>query len=253
MRGGSHGDWNRFLCSQILGAERDTMLLTSRQPSVSSSNPTKTTPGEVLPGGVAVAVAASPGTWWGGPRAAHAGLGHEARSPKATTGVRAQGAGDALEAWRGVSKGPYWRSRPGGRRRVRDPWGSALRNAVRPGETPRVGPRKVSPFPTPDRHRHVPGNRDRGTALPLPPGDYWHRSTPGGRLHGRGRVGRAPTSTEGPEAPRRVRSPRECVGRGPEILWPKGAPLSPSRRIQRSQRGRRTGSGGGRKAGGGMY
>ena len=160
---------------------------------------------------------------WGGPRAAHAGLGHEARSPKATTGVRAQGAGDALEAWRGVSKGPYWRSRPGGRRRVRDPWGSALRNAVRPGETPRVGPRKVSPFPTPDRHRHVPGNRDRGTALPLPPGDYWHRSNPGGRLHGRGRVGRAPTSTEGPEAPRRVRSPRECVGRVPEILWPKGA------------------------------
>ena len=62
MRGGSHGDWNRFLCSQILGAERDTVLPGGRQPSVSSSKPSKTTPGGMLPGGVAVAVAASP---WG--------------------------------------------------------------------------------------------------------------------------------------------------------------------------------------------
>ena len=61
MRGGSHGDWNRFLCSQILGAERDTVLPGGRQPSVSSSKPSKTTPGGMLPGGVAVAVAASPG------------------------------------------------------------------------------------------------------------------------------------------------------------------------------------------------
>ena len=251
MRGGSHGDWNRFLCSQILGAERDTMLLTSRQPSVSSSNPTKTTPGEVLPGGVAVAVAASPGTFWrGSPGCARRAGARGPLPAQATTGVRAQGAGDALEAWRGVSKGPYWRGRPGGRRRVRDPWGSALRNAVRPGETPRWGPRKVSPFPTPDRRRHVPENRDRGIALPPPPGDYWHRSTPGGRLHGRSRAGRAPTSTEGPEAQRRSK-PSGMRRQGPEIHWPKGAPLSPSRRIQRSQRGRRTGSGGGRKAGGG--
>jgi len=62
VRGGSHGDWNRFLCSQILGAERDTVLPGGRQPSVSSSKPSKTTPGGMLPGGVAVAVAASP---WG--------------------------------------------------------------------------------------------------------------------------------------------------------------------------------------------
>ena len=190
----------------------------------------------------------------GGPRAAHAGLGHEARSPP----------GRLLAS---DPRGPATLSKPGGGF-PRVPTGEAGPEAVDAFGTlggarcgtryPRVrrqgwGPRKVSPFPTPDRHRHVPENRDRGIALPLPPGDYWHRSTPGGRLHGRGRAGRAPTSTEGPEAPRRFRSPRECVGRVPEILWPKGAPLSPSRRIQRSQRGRRTGSGGGRKAGGGMY
>ena len=106
MRGGSHGDWNRFLCSQILGAERDTMLLTSRQPSVSSSNPTKTTPGEVLPGGVAVAVAASPGTFWrGSPGCARRAGARGPLPARATTGVRAQGAGDALEAWRGGFQG----------------------------------------------------------------------------------------------------------------------------------------------------
>lgn len=32
MRGGSHGNWNRFLCSQILGAERDTVLPGGRHP-----------------------------------------------------------------------------------------------------------------------------------------------------------------------------------------------------------------------------
>ena len=154
------------------------------------------------------------GPFGGGPRAAHAGLGHEARSPpRRLLASEPRGPATLSKPGGGVSKGPYWRGRPGGRRRVRDPWGSALRNAVRPGETPRWGPRKVSPFPTPDRRRHVPENRDRGIALPPPPGDYWHRSTPGGRLHGRGRAGRAPTSTEDPEAPRRVRSPRECVGR----------------------------------------
>ena len=127
MRGGSHGDWNRFLCSQILGAERDTMLLGSRQPSVSSSNPTKTTPGEMLPGGVAVVVAASPGT-------ARAGLGHGARSRAPTptraascsegprhagrsrrllaSGSSGPGAGgDALEAW-GRSGAPTGDSGP---------------------------------------------------------------------------------------------------------------------------------------------
>ena len=191
MRGGSHGDWNRFLCSQILGAERDTMLLTSRQPSVSSSNPTKTTPGEVLPGGVAVAVAASPGNLLEGvPGLRTPGWGTRP-APRPGDYWR-QGPGGrrrsrSLEG--GFSKGPYWRGRPGGRRRVRDPWGSALRNAVRPGETPGWGPRKVSPFPTPDRRRHVPENRDRGIALPLPsrrllaqvdPGGPAARSRPGG-------------------------------------------------------------------------
>ena len=59
------------------------------------------------------------------------------------------------------------------------------------------------------------------------------RSVPGDRLHVRGqeRLRRAPTCTGGPEADQRVRSPRECVGLGgPEIPWPKGAPLSPARR-----------------------
>ena len=98
MRGGSHGDWNRFLCSQILGAERDTMLLTSRQPSVSSSNPTKTTPGEVLPGGVAVAVAASPGNLLEG-----------------VPGLRTPGWGTRPAP----RPGDHWRQSPGGRRRSR--------------------------------------------------------------------------------------------------------------------------------------
>ena len=121
MRGGSHGDWNRFLCSQILGAERDTMLLTSRQPSVSSSNPTKTTPGEVLPGGVAVAVAASPGTCGGG-------------SPGCARRAGARGP---------LPKGNYWRQSPGGRRRSRSLEGGFPR--VPTGE---AGPEAVDAFGT---------------------------------------------------------------------------------------------------------
>lgn len=109
MRGGSHGDWNRFLCSQILGAERDTMLLGSRQPSVSSSNPTKTTPGGMLPGGVAVVVAASPGT-------ARAGLGHGARS-RAPTPAPAASCSDGAAARGPVQATTGVGLRPGGRRR----------------------------------------------------------------------------------------------------------------------------------------
>ena len=90
MRGVSHGDWNRFLCSQILGAERDTVLPGGRHPSVSSSNPTKTTPGGMLPGGVAVAVAASPG------------------------GLRTPGWNPAWRLLAPSARGPAARSRPGG-------------------------------------------------------------------------------------------------------------------------------------------
>ena len=79
-----------------------------------------------------------------------------------------------------------------------------------------------------------------GVALPLPPGDYWH-GRPGGRLHGRGQEGRAATCTEGPEADSAFEALGNASAEGPEILWPKGAPLSPSRRVQRSQRGRRNG------------
>ena len=68
MWGGSHGDWNRFLFSQILGAEWATMLLGSRHPHRFVLQSTWTTPEEMLPGGVAFAVTASPGTVGGGLR-----------------------------------------------------------------------------------------------------------------------------------------------------------------------------------------
>ena len=68
MRGRSHGDWNRFLFSQILGAERATMLLESRHPLRFVLQSTWTTPEEMLPGGVAVEVTASPETLGGGLR-----------------------------------------------------------------------------------------------------------------------------------------------------------------------------------------
>ena len=60
----------------------------SRHPSVSPSNPYKTTPGEMLPGGVAVVVTASPETVGG--RAAHAGLGHWGPLPRAGTDEQAR-------------------------------------------------------------------------------------------------------------------------------------------------------------------
>ena len=72
MRGRSHGDWNRFHFSQILGAERVTMLLESRQTLLFVLQSKWTTPEEMLPGGVAVEVTASPETVGG--RAAHVGL-----------------------------------------------------------------------------------------------------------------------------------------------------------------------------------
>jgi len=72
VRGRSHGDWNRFHFSQILGAERVTMLLESRHPLLFVLQSTWTTPEEMLPGGVAVEVTASPETVGG--RAAHVGL-----------------------------------------------------------------------------------------------------------------------------------------------------------------------------------
>ena len=62
MRGRSHGDWNRFHFSQILGAERVTMLLESRQTLLFVLQSKWTTPEEMLPGGVAVEVTASPET-----------------------------------------------------------------------------------------------------------------------------------------------------------------------------------------------
>ena len=91
MRGGSHGNWNRFLCSQILGAERDTVLPGGRHPSVSSSNPTKTTPGGMLPGGVAVVVAASPGTARAGQEGTGTLLATTARRPWTRSGPRPWG------------------------------------------------------------------------------------------------------------------------------------------------------------------
>ena len=126
----------------------------------------------------------------GGPRAAHAGLGHEARSPP----------GRLLAS---EPRGPATLSKPGGGF-PRVPTGEAGPEAVDAFGTlggarcgarhVRVrrqggGPRKVSPFPTPDRRRHVPENRDRGIALPLPsrrllaqvdPGGPAARSRPGG-------------------------------------------------------------------------
>ena len=103
MRGRSHGDWNRFHFSQILGAERVTMLLESRHPLRFVLQSTWTTPEEMLPGGVAFAVTASPGTVGG--RAAHVGLGRSACTesplPRTFTGMQAE-----LARW-------FWHGGPG--------------------------------------------------------------------------------------------------------------------------------------------
>ena len=149
-----------------------------------------------------------------GPRAAHAGLGHEARSPP-------------RRLLASEPRGPATLSKPGGGF-PRVPTGEAGPEAVDAFGTlggARCGARHVRVRRQGGGHgRFHPSQPRTGVvtfrrtategwrSLSLP-GDYWHRSTPGGRLHGRGRAGRAPTSTEGPEAPRRVRSPRECVGR----------------------------------------
>ena len=174
MRGGSHGDWNRFLCSQILGAERDTMLLGSRQPSVSSSNPTKTTPGGMLPGGVAVVVAASPGT-------ARAGLGHGARS-RAPTPAPAASCSDGAAARGPVQATTGVGLRPGGRRRrsrslgeVRGPyWRTPARrpwtlSGPWPGGEVRCGTARPGEMLQGDRPAGDAGTESRaagGTSLP---------------------------------------------------------------------------------------
>ena len=118
MRGRSHGDWNRFHFSQILGAERVTMLLESRHPLLFVLQSTWTTPEEMLPGGVAVEVTASPETVGG--RAAHVGLG----SFWAATGTVGGEAHSAFAARKGrvptstVSVEPTVHS---------EPWGCYLR------------------------------------------------------------------------------------------------------------------------------
>ena len=253
MRGGSHGDWNRFLCSQILGAERDTMLLTSRQPSVSSSNPTKTTPGEVLPGGVAVAVAASPGTCGGVP------------------GLRTPGWGTRPAPQRQLlasePRGPATLSKPGGGF-PRVPTGEAGPEAVDAFGTlggARCGTRYARVRRQGWGHGRFHPSRPRtgivtfrGTATEGQRSLSRPATTGTGRPRGAGCTVEA--GWDGLLLARRARRPHDAF----EALGSASAgfrrssgrrvqPLSPSRRIQRSQRGRRTGSGGGRKAGGGMY
>ena len=241
MRGGSHGDWNRFLCSQILGAERDTMLLGSRQPSVSSSNPTKTTPGGMLPGGVAVVVAASPGT-------ARAGLGHGARS-RAPTPAPAASCSDGAAARGPVQATTGVGLRPGGRRRrsrslgeVRGPyWRTPARRPwTRSG--PWVGSALVAFRRT----------ATEGLHSPLPARRLLARSARGPAA--RSRPGGAGSYLQrGPGGRRRVRSPRECVGGGSGDPVAEGCTPLPKQTFNGHNVVVGTVRWGGRKAGGGMY
>ena len=136
MRGRSHGDWNRFHFSQILGAERVTMLLESRHPLLFVLQSTWTTPEEMLPGGVAVEVTASPETVGG--RAAHVGLG----SFWAATGTVGGEAHSAFAARKGrvptstVSVEPTAHS---------EPWGCYYGNGVYRVDMMRyLGPRTLA-------------------------------------------------------------------------------------------------------------
>ena len=107
MWGRSHGDWNRFLFSQILGAEWATMLLGSRHPHRFVLQSTWTTPEEMLPGGVAFAVTASPGTVGGAGCARRVGALRLHGEPAPTHLHRHAGraSSQVLARWAGVFSG----------------------------------------------------------------------------------------------------------------------------------------------------
>ena len=127
--------------------------------------------------------------------------------------ARRSGPGDY---WHRSARGPATLSKPGvGRARTGD-----------------CGPEAVDAFGAlgGECARRVPENGDRGVALPSPCPATTGTVDPGAGCTFEARMGRAPTCNEGPEADDAFEALGSASAEGPEILWPKGAPLSPSRR-----------------------
>ena len=78
--------------------------------------------------------------------------------------------------------------------------------------------------------RRVPENGDRGIALPSPCPATTGTVDPGAGCTFEAGRGGLLLATEGPEADDAFEALGSASAEGPEILWPKGAPLSPSRR-----------------------
>ena len=248
MRGGSHGDWNRFLCSQILGAERDTMLPGGRHPFRFVFQSDQDYSGRDAPWRRCCCGGGEP--WDCARRAGRHG------DPTGDYGPEAVDAFGAL--WGECAAARYVRVRRPGNRPAGDAGTESVRREGRachgtrppgPGSTLRTGRRrgdggrsragKLLAAPIRGRRGFTlsdPGQASSRSGEPRPRGlhSLSRLATTGTVDPGAGcaieaRRGGPLLALEGPEADSAFEALGNALAEGPRILWPKGAPLSPSR------------------------